>query len=186
MRRMLRVTGIVLAAACGLATTGVGEAAEPQKSSDVTLKVASWKETMQLLPKYKGRVVILDLWSTSCIPCMREFPNLVQLQERFGDKVACISFNCDYVGIKSKPPEYYRERVMKFLQKREATFLNVLSSTPSDELFDQIQLASIPAVYVFGPDGKLVNRFDNDEGKYGDEFTYKEHVIPLVERLLAR
>ena len=54
-----------------------------------------------------------------------------------------------------------------------------------DELFEKIKLASIPAVYVFGPDGKLVTRFDNDEGKFGEEFTYKKHIIPLVEKLIA-
>lgn len=152
----------------------------------VELKAATWEQLTEYIGRYKGKVVVVDLWSTSCIPCMREFPNLVKLQKKFGDSIVCVSFNCDYVGIKSKPPETYHDRVLKFLKKQNATFLNVLCKTPSDELFDKIDLGSIPAVYVYGTDGKLANRFDNDEGKYGDEFTYEKHVIPMVEKLIAK
>jgi len=60
-----------------------------------------------------------------------------------------------------------------------------LCNVPSDELFEKMDLNSIPAVYVYGRNGKLVKRFDNDMIKSDDEaFTYKE-VTALVERLLA-
>ena len=66
------------------------------------------------------------------------------------------------------------------------TFDNILLSVASDEFFREVGLASIPAVYVYGPDGKLATRFDNGTGLYGDAgFSYKEHISPLVERLLA-
>lgn len=182
MRRIL--TTLALMTIILVSSTRPATTQEPAKS-DVKVTVASWDQTIKHLEKYRGKVVVVDLWSTSCIPCMREFPNLVNLQKKYGDKIVCVSFNCDYIGIKSKPPETYRERAEKFLVKREAKMLNILSSTPSDELFEKIKLASIPAVYVFGPDGKLVTRFDNDEGKFGEEFTYKKHIIPLVEKLIA-
>ena len=113
-------------------------------------------------------------------------PNLVKLHEkRAKDGVVCMSLSCDYAGIKSKPPEFYRERVLKFLQKQKATFQNLLSSVPADELFEKMNLASIPAVYVYGRDGKLVKRFDNEQARTEEEnFTY-EDVTALVEKLLA-
>jgi hypothetical protein len=97
-----------------------------------------------------------------------------------------MSLACDYAGIKNKPPEYYRERVLKFLTKQGATFENLLSSVPSDELFDKkMELSSIPAVYVFGRDGKLVKRFDNEKAeKEEDNFTYAD-VTKLVEELVV-
>ena len=46
------------------------------------------------------------------------------------------------------------------------------------------ELASIPAVFVYGRDGKLVRRFDNEEAKTDDDnFTYAD-VTKLVEELL--
>jgi hypothetical protein len=48
-----------------------------------------------------------------------------------------------------------------------------------------MELASIPAVYVFGRDGKLAKRFDNEQAeKEEDAFTYAD-VIKLVDKLLA-
>lgn len=163
-----------------------GVAADAPKGK-VELKVADWKDTQKLVAAHKGKVVVLDAWSTTCAPCVKEFPNLVKLHKKYGGKdVVCMSMSCDYAGIKNKPPEFYRERVIKFLEKQEATFENILSSVPSDELFEQMQLASIPAVYVFGRDGKLVKRFDNEKAeKEEDNFTY-EHVNKLVEELAAK
>ena len=39
----------------------------------------------RLVKQNKGRVVVLDLWSTSCEPCVREFPHLVELQGKHGE-----------------------------------------------------------------------------------------------------
>lgn len=153
----------------------------------VELKTLNWEETEKLVESHRGKIVVMDVWSTACIPCMREFPNLVVLDKQHRqDGVACISLSLDYDGIASKPPETYRERVLKFLRKQEATFDNVLSSVASEELLDKLELASMPAVYVYGRDGKLVKRFDNESiTKESEEFTYKD-VTKLVEELLAK
>jgi thiol-disulfide isomerase/thioredoxin len=157
---------------------------QPTPTEKVSLEIASWEEVEQRVAEHAGKIVVLDLWSTSCQPCLREFPHLVALHNKYPDDVVCMSVSTDYAGIKSKPPEFYRERVTEFLTGQGATFENYLCSVESDELFPKLELASIPAVMVFGTDGQLVNRFDNDDGKYGDEFTYADHVVPLIETLL--
>lgn len=160
--------------------------AEPAKSK-VSLKIVDWDETLKLVAAHKGQVVVLDAWSTSCPPCMKEFPNLVKLHRKYGgQEVVCMSLSCDYAGIKNKPPEYYRERVLKFLDKQEAGFQNLLSSIPSEELFDKMGISSIPAVYVYGTDGKLAKRFDNEQAKAEDDnFTYAD-INKLVEELVTK
>src|SRR5262245_44573967 len=162
-------------------------AKEPgEKKAKVSLETVTWEETLKLVSAHRGKkIVVLDAWSTSCQPCMKEFPNLVKMHEKYGDKrVACMSLSCDYQGIKSKPPEFYRPRVTAFLEKQGATFQNLLASEPADELYEKMELASIPAVFVFGLDGKLVKRFDNEQAKTEeDNFTY-EDVNKLVEKLL--
>ena len=76
-----------------------------ETASAVTLDIKNWDETLALVAQHKGKVVVLDLWSTSCEPCMVEFPHLVELHKQHGDKLVCLSASCDYAGIKSKPPE---------------------------------------------------------------------------------
>jgi|SRR6185369_3421791 len=170
-----------------IAATTMSIADDASAKGKIALQVLDWDQTQKLVASHKGKIVVVDVWSTACEPCVKEFPNLVKLHKKHGAKdVACVSLSCDYVGIKSKPPEFYRERVMKFLTEQGAAFDNVLCSLPSDELFQKMDLASNPAVYVFGRDGKLVKRFDNDSIKNDSEaFTY-EHVTKLVEELVAK
>lgn len=162
---------------------------EPETSvmavEDVKLAQASWEDILTEVSTHKGKIVVLDLWSTSCQPCLREFPHLVNLSQKYPNQVICLSCSIDYVGISSKPPEYYEERVRKFLSSQNAMFDNYLCTDPSDDLTQQIDLGSIPAVYVFSSDGEVAERFDNDDDqKYDGEFTYVDHVIPKITSLL--
>lgn len=172
---------------CLMALTVVPAMSDEKPKAVVTLKITGWEETQAAIKQHKGQIVVLDLWSTSCDPCMKEFPNLVKLHLAHPKDVACISASADYTGSKNKPPEFYRERVLTFLQEQDATFENFLLNVPSDELFEKIELASIPAVYVYGRDGKLVKRFDSEsaENLKADEeaFTYAD-VNKVVQGLL--
>ncbi len=163
------------------------EAASAPKGA-VTLKEGTWKDVTSLIAEHPGKIIVVDIWSTSCLPCMKEFPELVKLQKAHPKQIVCVGFNIDYVGIKSKPPEYYRPRAEKFLQKRDADFPNFLSSVDAVEIFDKLDLNSIPAVLVFGKDGKLGKRFDDTLLKPGKDepFTYQQDIDPFIATLLKK
>jgi len=153
---------------------------------EVKLTFGTWKDVEALVAKSGGKIVVVDVWSTSCLPCMTEFPHLVEMHQKHGEKVICISFNVDYVGIKSRPAATYEKKVEEFLQKQKATCTNILSNMPSDEIFQSLELSSIPAAYVYGTDGKLLKRFDDSllvDGKE-EAFTYQDDINPFVEKLL--
>lgn len=156
------------------------------EEAKITLTAGTWDNVLEQVKASKGRIVVVDIWSTSCLPCMTEFPHLVELQKTHGDKIACISFNVDYVGIKSKPAEFYRERVQTFLTKQKATFQNILCTVESDKVFEKLELSSIPAVYVFDAEGNEVKRFDDSLLEDGEEeaFTYKADINPFVKGLV--
>lgn len=190
--------GLLLAAAgCGAPTpenTGqtdpvqTNEApanAQPEKQAEtVSLQVLDYDGIQQLVASKRGQVVVMDAWSTSCPPCMKEFPKLVALHTRHADKVACISLSFDYEGIGK--PEDVAPQVRDFLTSQGATFDNVLSSEESDALYRKFKLASVPAVFVFDRDGNLVRRFDNENAQSEqDGFTY-DQVESLVEELLKQ
>ena len=162
------------------------EKAVAAEEAKIALTAGTWDNVLEQVKANKGRIVVVDIWSTSCLPCMTEFPNLVELQKTHGDKVACISFNVDYVGIKSKPAEFYRARVEAFLTKQKATFSNVLCNVESDKVFEKLELSSIPAVYVFDAEGKEVRRFDDSLLEDGEEeaFTYKADINPFIKDLV--
>jgi thiol-disulfide isomerase/thioredoxin len=159
--------------------------AAPATVERPTVEILSWDQTQKRREEFRGKVVVLDVWSTYCDPCIREFPNLVTLQKRFGDKVRCISFDTDYSGAVREPPESFREPVLEFLTKHQANLFNVISSDPSEDFYNKIHLGGPPAVFVYDHGGKLVRRFDNSQSPKTPEFTYRHDVIPLVEKLLA-
>src|SRR5580693_3092788 len=117
-----RTLSLIVSAALVLSVTASGDrhpapAKEPAADPEVTLEILDWEQTQKLVAAHKGKIVVLDAWSTSCEPCKKEFPNLVKLHKEYGNEVACMSLSCDYVGIKNKPPEFYRERALKFLKQ---------------------------------------------------------------------
>lgn len=161
---------------------------DPSPAS-ITLESGTWEDVQARVAESSGKVVVVDLWSTSCLPCIKELPYLGELQREHPDEVVCISLSVDYLGIKSKPPEYYRERVELVLKKCEVDVRNYLCTTDVDTVFNELELASIPAVYVYGTDGILAQRFDSSmlsEDSVDEEpFSYEADVVPLVERLVA-
>ncbi|HVJ69351.1 MAG TPA: thioredoxin-like domain-containing protein [Caulifigura sp.] len=146
----------------------------------VKVEITDWTGVEKWVASQKGKVVVMDMWSLSCEPCRKEFPNLVKLHNDHHGKVACLSVSTDYAGIKSKPPAFYEPKVLEFLASQKATCKNILCSVESDAIFEKLDLASIPAVYVYGKDGKLAKRFT------GEEVHYDKEVLPLVVELLKK
>jgi thiol-disulfide isomerase/thioredoxin len=156
------------------------------ESPPPTVEVLSWDQIQKRLEQFRGKVVVLDVWSTYCDPCIREFPNLVTLQKRFGDRIRCISFDTDYAGAKREPPDSFRKPVLEFLRKHAANELvNVISSDASEDFYNKIHLGGPPAIFVYDQNGKLSRRFDNSQAPKVPELSYQRDVVPLVEKLLA-
>ncbi|MEX0938158.1 MAG: TlpA disulfide reductase family protein [Pirellulales bacterium] len=157
-------------------TTAAGSAA-PEQGPPVELQVLDYQGIEDLIASHRGKLVVLDAWATSCPPCVKEFPNLVKLHERYGpENLACISVSFDNDGIASL--DEAKATVLGFLKSQRATFDNVIGSEPSDELLKKFGIYAVPAVYVYDRQGELRKRFDNSTG---EEFTYSD-----VEALLVR
>ena len=117
---------------------------------------------------------------------MRELPHLVQLHQQHKDRVTCITVNLDYTGGADKTPESLKASVLKLLVPRKATCLNVICGDKDELVYERLGLAAVPAVLVYDKSGQLRKRFDNEQGECGAEgFGYDEHIVPLVEQLLA-
>lgn len=172
-----------------LATTSEPNTLRPQPSTElaevVELTVADLAQLEETVKSHAGKVVVVDVWSTSCAPCMREFPHLVGLSQNNPEHLACISLNVDYIGLKSKPPEFYSAKVREFLQQQHAQHItNLLSASADEAVLSQYKLTSIPAILIYAADGTLQHAL-TDANTGDDGLTYEGDVIPKVESLLA-
>ena len=151
----------------------------------VETRLASWDGTQQLVASHQGKVVVLDVWSTWCSPCVAEFPGLVELHRKHPGQVVCISLNCNFTGAAGELPGAERDQIEAFLTKQGAAFDNLICTTPDEQLFTALDAAAIPVVRVYDRSGKLRKQFDNDDNEYGEQgFRYEQHIAPLVEELL--
>lgn len=195
--RWSTIFSVVLAALIGPNFSGAGESdqkksssarSEPtaQQAKEVKLTVTGWDGVQEAVAAQKGKVVLVDIWTTTCPTCVKRLPDFVALQQRYGaDRVHCITVNCDYDGIPDKPPAYYRERTVDALQKSGAKSVqNLMLDISFLDFLELIDLSSTPAVLVYGQQGKLVRRFDNDDAESEEEEFTDQHVTRLLDRLI--
>lgn len=183
-RRCRRLCGRLVAMGM-LVAAAAGWRAAPADDPPVAVAAVDHAGLMQEVARHRGKVVVLDCWSTSCPPCVKEFPGLVRLAAAHPEDVACLSLAVDYEGIGAA--EDVLPAVRAFLERVGAgRVINMVSTEESDALYRKLDLASVPAVYVWRPDGSLAVRFDDDHAarSLGRPFTYDD-VEDVVAGLLA-
>jgi thiol-disulfide isomerase/thioredoxin len=193
-----RVSGVALAVATLILTgcggqrqaerTGTGSLApEPALGpapAPLELRLVDHAGLMQEVERHRGQVVVLDCWSTSCPPCVKEFPGLVKLADAHGDRVRCLSLCFDYDGVGK--PEDLVPPVRAFLDRVGAgRVVNLVSSEEADRLYEKLDLVSVPAIFIWRPDGALAIRYDDDMAArdLGRPFTYADVERTVVELL---
>ena len=155
------------------------------ESSSIDVRVMGVDEIQAFIASLVGKIVVVDVWATTCEPCIREFPGLVELdREKSSEGVIGISVNSDFLGIGSESPEDHLDAVKEFLANQVAGGCdNLLSGTPDTELFSAMNIESIPVVFVYGRDGGLIKKFG---GAGSGEFSYESDIVPLVESLIEK
>lgn len=163
-----------------LATAKTVEPAAPS-TEPVEMKVVKYEQLVDAIKANKGKIVVVDIWATTCVPCKKEFPQLVDLHRRHGrDGVVCTSVCVDLTS-GSDPKD--QESALTFLKSKGATFANYYLNEEYDYWADRWKIKGVPVVFVFGRDGQIAKRFDNDDPD--NQFTY-EDVNKVVDMLLAQ
>lgn len=139
--------------------------------------MGTWKDIETLIEADHGKVVVVDIWSTYCAPCMKEFPRLLDLQKLHGDKLRCVSFNINYAGLPNQTVETDLPYIHKFLAKQQFQLTNIVSTDTDEQVYAQLKIYSIPAILVFDKTGKRV-------ATVMEESAYENTVSPLVAQLL--
>lgn len=62
---------------------------------------------MHEVSEWDGKVLILNFWATWCIPCLKEIPEFIQLQEKYGEQ------GLQFVGIALQEADEIRPYMMK-------------------------------------------------------------------------
>lgn len=162
----------------GLAVLHGAPADEPPADGSVKLQPLKWERFKEKLVAGKGvKYTLVDVWATTCGPCKENFPHLVEMHQKYGSKgLSVISLTLD------DPTDAKAVAAAeKFLQEKKAVFTNVLLDENYGDGYDKLNINTIPAVFLFGPDGKEVKRFTMDDPDH--QFTYAQVDQELATRL---
>ena len=143
---------------------------------EVGLKLVKLDGLVDAVKAQTGKVVVMDVWATYCIPCKKEFPRLVKLHEQFAkDGLVCMSMSVD--------EREDSAAALTFLKGRQASFANFLIDEPAQVWQNHFSLKGVPAVFIWDRTGKQVARFDGDDPD--NQFTYDQVEKKVAELLQA-
>lgn len=118
---------------------------DPDPAPDFKVKDLDGKDLN--LEMYKGKVILLNFWATWCGPCREEIPSLIQLQEKYKDRMQIIGMDVD---------DDDADAVREVVKGEGINYPVALTSV-------QIRIAyggigALPTVFVINPEGRVVQK----------------------------
>jgi thiol-disulfide isomerase/thioredoxin len=105
-------------------------------------------DKLNAVEELKGKVILLEFWATWCAPCIKAFPHLNELKNKFEDSdfvIIAITYESE-------------ELVQKTLKKQP---LNVWIGLNEDKsLFFEYSIKSIPQTFLVDKSGTIVERLN--------------------------
>lgn len=145
MKRTLSLATLVLAAVTGwwlLQPASLG----PAPASSFVLLDGSRQSTAD----FKGKVLLLNFWATSCASCVAEMPDLAATHEKYRTR----GFETVAVAMSYDPPSY----VLNFAQTRKLPFKVAFDNTGAvAKAWGDVRLT--PTSYLVNKRGEIVKRY---------------------------
>lgn len=116
------------------------------RAPSFTARTVDGSNAVRTLEDYRGKVVVLNIWATWCLPCIREMPTFERLHQEFkGSDLRIVAVSVDdLVGADS---------VHKYARGLGVTFDVLLDSTHTiDRVY---QVTGYPQTFVIAKDGTI-------------------------------
>ncbi|MDP8205614.1 MAG: TlpA disulfide reductase family protein [Candidatus Electryonea clarkiae] len=130
-------------------------------------------ELFTIITQTNSKAVILNIWATWCQPCREEFPDLLQVYDKYKDQgLNLLLVSADFQSNKAE--------AMEFLSSQGVTFQSYLKNENDQKFIDALHPSwsgALPATFTFDSEGKLINFH---EGK-----TSKEKFEQMVREALS-
>jgi thiol-disulfide isomerase/thioredoxin len=132
----------------------------PQDLPEARFQDAGGRE--RSLADWRGKVVLVNLWATWCIPCRKEMPALDRLQMALGSgQFEVVAISVDRTGLPG---------ARKFLDEAKVERL-ALYADATARLASTLQAVGLPATILLNSEGREVGRllggaaWDSDDAK---------------------
>ncbi|MBK8943830.1 MAG: TlpA family protein disulfide reductase [Ignavibacteriae bacterium] len=136
------------------------EIAQSNSTISKKIELIDKSKLTQIIKTRNGRILLLNIWATWCIPCREEFPDLVKLNSIYKNTIEIIGISVDDIDDSEK-------KVLPFLNNNNVDFKNFISSFKKEE--DLINILNIewngalPATFIFDVNGKQIKMLNGKQ-----------------------
>jgi thiol-disulfide isomerase/thioredoxin len=134
----------------------------------------------KLISERHGKILLLNIWATWCLPCIEEFPDLIKLYSSQGGETI------EIVGISIDDPDDTASKVLPFLEKHAVPFKVYLAHFVKQDEFinslDSTWKGAIPATFIYDSLGN--QRFLMIGQSTFNQFKYKVGQLQPKRRVL--
>lgn len=165
LRRKL-MTAALLASLAG-ATLGLAGCGNSQAAPQSTFVLLDGSR--QTTADFKGKVMLVNFWATSCVTCVAEMPELIETHKKYAQQ----GFDTVAVAMSYDPPSY----VVNFAETRQLPFKVAIDNTGAvAKAWGDVKLT--PTTYLVNKQGQVVKQY------VGQPDFAALHT--LIEKLLAQ
>jgi peroxiredoxin len=118
-------------------------AGNPKGDPVPTTKYQKLDGGLASLADYHGTPVVLNLFGSWCVPCKKEVPDLQQVHQELGDKVA-------FVGLAVRDSE---GDARAFVEKYGATY--DIGRDPGGKIAAELGVINMPSTFLISADGRI-------------------------------
>jgi thiol-disulfide isomerase/thioredoxin len=98
------------------------------------------------LASLKGKPVLLNLWATWCVPCVREMPSLDRLQQSLDGRIRVVALSQDKDGAAAVQPFFAAKKISHL-----ATYLD-----QGGDAARALGVDGLPTTYLLDGEGRLL------------------------------
>lgn len=114
------------------------------------------------LSNFRGKVVLLNFWTTWCAACVSEMPELIALQKRHQDRLAILGVSLDCVPDEDHDnqlpsPEEIRRKVARTVKARGINYPILLDE--KNTLGGRFNGGELPTTVIIDAEGRVRRRF---------------------------
>ena len=113
---------------------------------NLDFREATAEDILSAAAEYRGeKAVLVNFWATWCVPCIEEFPMIVELSKQYNDEVKVLFVSGDWLD--------YKERARNYLKERGVEGLSFIQNQKDNEFINGIHedwSGALPFTIVYG------------------------------------
>lgn len=134
---------------------------------------ASAEEIVTKIRSFQGdKPVLVNLWATWCVPCIEEFPHIMEMKKKYGDDFELIFVSGDFPEAKEEAKTFLKSQDVNFTTYfkvgNDNEFITTLSDTWS---------GALPFTVIYDKNGNISTEW---EGKAGLE-TFESELLKVIK-----